>query len=75
MMNDRKGTYQAMWFLKKELKEEKTELLEDMRELSLNYWGGADPIIDELIKDVSDRIEEINQILLNVDTGFYKLEE
>jgi hypothetical protein len=74
-MNDRKGTYQAMWFLKKELKEEKTELLEDMRELSLNYWGGADPIIDELIKDVSDRIEEINQILLNVDTGFYKLEE
>ena len=74
-MNDRKGTYQAMWFLKKELKEEKTELLEDMRELSLSYWGGADPIIDELIKDVSDRIEEINQILLNVDTGFYKLEE
>ena len=74
-MNDRKGTYQAMWFLKKELKEEKTELLEDMRELSLNYWGGADPIIDELIKDVSDRIEEINRILLNVDTGFYKLEE
>ena len=74
-MNDRKGTYQAMWFLKKDLKEEKTGLLEDMRELSLNYWGGTDPIMDELLKVVTERIEEINQILLNVDTGFYKLEE
>ena len=74
-MNDRKGTYQAMWFLKKDLKEEKTGLREDMREISLNYWGGTDPIMDELLKDVTERVEEINQILLNVDTGFYKLEE
>ena len=72
MMNDRKGTYQAMWFLKKDLKEEKMNLLEDMREISLNNTGG---IMDELMKEVTDRIEEINQILLKVDTGFYKLEE
>ena len=71
-MNDRKGTYQAMWFLKKDLKEEKMNLLEDMREISLNNTGG---IMDELMKEVTDRIEEINQILLKVDTGFYKLEE
>lgn len=72
MMNDRNGTYQAMWFLKKDLKEEKMNLLEDMREISLNNTGG---IMDELMKEVTDRIEEINQILLKVDTGFYKLEE
>ncbi|QIN96889.1 hypothetical protein [Synechococcus phage S-H34] len=71
-MNDRNGTYQAMWFLKKDLKEEKMNLLEDMREISLNNTGG---IMDELMKEVTDRIEEINQILLKVDTGFYKLEE
>lgn len=72
MMNDRNGTYQAMWFLKKDLKEEKMNLLEDMREISLNNTGG---IMDELMKEVTDRIEEINQILLKVDTGFYRLEE
>ncbi|WVQ00215.1 hypothetical protein [Synechococcus phage MA01] len=72
MMNDRNGTYQAMWFLKKDLKDEKMNLLEDMREISLNNTGG---IMDELMKEVTDRIEEINQILLKVDTGFYKLEE
>ena len=74
-MEERKGTYQAMWHVKKDLKDEKAELLADLREFSLTYWAGADPIMDEMLKDVTKRVEEINQILLNVDTGFYKAPE
>ena len=74
-MNDREGTYQAMWFLKQDLKEEKSKLLEDMREISFTYWAGTNPDIDKLLKLITNRVEEINKILLNVDSGSYKLEE
>ena len=74
-MNDREGTYQAMWFLKQDLKEEKSKLLEDMREISFTYWAGTNSDIDKLLTLITNRVEEINKILLNVDSGFYKLEE
>ena len=74
-MEERKGTYQAVWHLKKDLKDEKAELLADLREISLASWAGMDPIMDELLKEVTGRVEEINRILLNVDTNFYEAPE
>jgi len=74
MMNDREGTYQAMWFLKKDLKNEKMQLLESMRDMSLSYDGNSD-FYDAWKEEFTERLEEINRILLRVDTGYWRAPE
>ena len=41
-MNDKVGTYHALWFVKKDLKEEKSKLLDSMRDMSLQFVGNKD---------------------------------
>ena len=67
----RGASYPAVYFIREDLKREKVSLLEDMREISLNYWGGTDPIMDDLLREVTARVEEINEILRKVNTGVY----
>lgn len=74
-MEERTGSYQAVYFIKEDLRAEKRALLEDMREITLNTWGGTDPILDELMRTITKRVEEINSILLKVDTGVYAAPE
>ena len=73
-MNDRQGTYQAMWFLKKDLKEEKMQLLEAMRDMSLSYDGNSQ-YYDAWREEFTERLEEINRILLRVDTRYWQAPE
>ena len=77
MTNDsnRVGTYQAIYFIKEDLKAEKRALLEDMREIALNTWGGTDPVLDELMNKITKRVEEINSIMIKVETGVYAAPE
>ena len=65
------GNYQAVYFIKEDLKAEKRALLEDMREIALNTWGGTDPVLDELMTKITRRVEEINSIMIKVETGVY----
>lgn len=69
------GKYLAVYFVKNDLTKEKMRLLDDMRELSLNYWGGVDASIDDQIKELNDRISEINTILENIRINNYRLPE
>ncbi len=70
----RTAAWPAVYFIREDLKNEKMSLVEDMRELSLHYWGGTDPIMDTLLKDISDRINEINDIIYNVTMNNYEVE-
>ena len=72
--NERKAAWPAVYFIREDLKNEKASLVEDMRELSLHYWGGSDPVMDVLLKDISDRINEINDIIRNVTLNLYEIE-
>ena len=75
-METRKGTYQATWFIKQDLKKEKSELLESMRDMSVQYLGGAeDEFYVSWRNEFSARVDEINRILLAVDCGSYTLPE
>ena len=58
------STYQAIYYIKEDLKAEKRALLEDMREIALNTWGGTDPVLDELLTKITRRVEEINAIMI-----------
>ena len=69
----RTAAWPAVYFIREDLKNEKMSLVEDMRELSLHYWGGTDPIMDTLLKDISDRINEINDIIHNVTMNKYEI--
>lgn len=70
-MEERKGTYPAVYFIRQDLKDEKARLLEDMRDIALNTWGGTDPVLDEMMKYITSRVEDINKILVKVETGVY----
>ena len=70
-MEERKGTYPAVYFIRQDLKDEKARLLEDMRDIALNTWGGTDPVLDEMMKYITSRVEDINKILIKVETGVY----
>lgn len=75
-MNDRKGTYQAMWFLKKDLKEEKMQLLDSMRDMSSTHLGEVDEDFYRIwTEELSARLEEINRILMNIECGLYEAPE
>ena len=74
-MEERTGSYQAVYFIKEDLKAEKRALLEDMREIALNTWGGTDPVLDELMNKITKRVEEINSIMIKVETGVYAAPE
>ena len=52
-MEERTGNYQAVYFIKEDLRAEKRALLEDMREIALNTWGGTDPVLDEMMKELT----------------------
>ena len=67
------GSYHAVYFIKEDLKREKETLLNELSNLSRTYWGGTDPVMDEYLKDLVARIEEITQILYRIDTGSYTL--
>jgi len=72
-MNDRIGTYQAMWFLKKDLNQEKSDLIDSMTEITLQIrdMGDNDPY--KIWRDeFKERIEEINRILINVNSMAWK---
>ena len=76
IMNDRIGTYQAMWFLKKDLNQEKSDLIESMRDMTLQLRdeGGDDPY-RVWREDFTQRVEEINRILINVNSMAWKAPE
>lgn len=74
-MDNRTGDYHAVYFIKEDLKAEKRALLEDMREIALNTWGGTDPVLDELMTKITRRVEEINAIMIKVETGVYAAPE
>ena len=75
-MNDKVGTYHALWFVKKDLKEEKSKLLDSMRDMSLQFVGNKDDdYYKEWLTEFSERVEEINRILLKIDCNMYTLPE
>mgnify|MGYP000088402399 CR=1 FL=1 len=68
----RTAAWPAVYFIRDDLKNEKARLVDDMRGMSMNYWAGTDPIQDAMLKNIGDRIEEINKILHNVNMGNYE---
>jgi len=70
--DDANGTWPGIYFLREDLKKEKMQLVNDMRDISLSYWAGSDPMVDELLRSITIRVEEINLILQRVETGHYR---
>lgn len=73
--DDTTGNWPAIYFLKEDLKKEKSSLIDDMSELTLEYWGGTDPLLDEMLKDITARCEVINRALINIESGAYSAPE
>ena len=71
--NDRGATWPAIYFIREDLKNEKTNLIEDMMGMTMNYWGGTDPAMDDVLKNINSRIEEINDIVRNVTLNLYQI--
>jgi hypothetical protein len=69
--NDRGASYPAVYFIRMDLKNEKMELCMDLRELEYCSEHYPKEFIDHLKSDVTNRIEEINEILRKVETGVY----
>ena len=67
----REASYPAVYFIRMDLKNEKMELCMDLRELEYCSEHYPKEFIDHLKSDVTNRIEEINEILRKVDTGVY----
>lgn len=68
---DRQGTWPAVYFIRDDLKNEKMYLLREMSEMG---WVLTDESKDRL-KEISERVEEINEILLKVSMNGYRPEE
>ena len=67
------GKYLAVYFIKEDLSREKERLLNEMREMTLSFWGGVDASVDDKIRALNDRIAEINTILESVRINSYRL--
>ena len=75
-MEERKGTYQAIWFIRQDLNKEKAKLLDSMSDMSLQYLGSPDDeFYNEWREEFTNRVEEINRILTAVETNSYILPE
>ena len=72
--NDKGATWPAIYFIREDLKMEKNKLIEDMMALTMNYWGGTDPEMDDVLKQINFRIEEINDIVRNVTLNLYTID-
>lgn len=68
---DRQGTWPAVYFIRDDLKNEKMWLLQEMGEMG---WVLTEENEDRL-KEISERVEEINEILRNVNVNGYRPEE
>lgn len=73
--DDTTGNWPGIYFLREDLKKEKSSLIDDMRELTLEYWGGTDPLLDEVLKDITERCDVINKVLIDIDTRAYSAPE
>ena len=69
--DDKKGTWPAVYFIRNDLNREKAGLLEEMSDMG---WVLTDDS-KERLKEISDRIEQINKILVDVSTNNYQVEE
>lgn len=69
--DDKQGTWPAVYFIRNDLKKEKSWLLDEMMDMG---WTLTDDTQHRL-REITERIEEINEILLNVSTNSYQVEE
>ena len=69
--DDKQGTWPAVYFIRNDLNREKAGLLEEMSDMG---WVLTDES-KERLKEISDRIEQINKILVDVSTNNYQVEE
>ena len=69
--DDKQGTWPAVYFIRNDLNREKAGLLDEMSDMG---WVLTDDT-KERLKEISDRIEQINKILIDVSTNNYQVEE
>lgn len=69
--DDKQGTWPAVYFIRNDLNREKAGLLDEMSDMG---WVLTDDT-KERLKEISDRIEQINKILVDVSTNNYQVEE
>ena len=69
--DDKQGTWPAVYFIRNDLNREKAGLLDEMSDMG---WVLTDET-KERLKEISDRIEQINKILIDVSTNNYQVEE
>ena len=69
--DDKQGTWPAVYFIRNDLNREKAGLLDEMSDMGWVLTDGT----KERLKEISDRIEQINKILIDVSTNNYQVEE
>lgn len=68
---DKQGTWPAIYFIRDDLNKEKSILISEMSDMG---WTLTEQSKDRL-KEISTRIEEINDIIRKVTMNMYTLEE
>ena len=72
--NDRGATWPAIYFIRQDLKKEKMRLITDMTEITMHSQGRTDPVTDIYLEGLSDRIDEINVIMYNIEMSMYEVD-
>lgn len=66
------GNWYPVFDIKKDLKTEKQNILDDIYSQSTSMWGGYSEEDNKYIVDKMKRAEEITRILQALELGYYK---